>query len=306
MSNRLAVLAANIRAAHEDICRSHQYSAERAVDAGMMLLEAQKQVPKGQWTTWVEAEAGLPARTASRYIRLSCFVTAGTATVADIAETGQEAALQAVVAAAVEAAREDETTIGSPVSSDTCEIADLDTLIASGAKFGCIYADPPWLYDNQATRASTGNHYDGLTVDAICAMPVAQLAADNAHLHLWTTNGFLFDAPRIFAAWGFEFRSSFVWVKRQMGIGNYWRNSHEMLLTGIRGDATRFNDHSMMSWLECDRGAHSEKPGEVRAFIERASPGPYLELFARLPTQGWTVWGNQIERNLFMPMEAAE
>jgi N6-adenosine-specific RNA methylase IME4 len=181
----------------------------------------------------------------------------------------------------------------------TCGPADLFRLAASGAKFGSIYADPPWLYDNQGTRASTGNHYGGMTVDEICALPVRELAADNAHLHLWTTNAFLFDCPRIFDAWGFEFRSSFVWVKSEFGIGNYWRNSHEILLTAIRGDAKRFNDHSLKSWLECSRGAHSAKPEQVRHFIERASPGPYLEMFGRSISPGWVVWGNQIERTIF-------
>ena len=195
--------------------------------------------------------------------------------------------------------------IGTVPPGETCTIADLHKLVADGAKFGCIYADPPWLYDNQGTRAATRNHYDGLTVDELCELPVKQLAADDAHLHLWTTNAFLFDAPRIFAAWGFEFRSSLVWIKPQMGIGNYWRNSHELLLSAIRGNAKRFNDHSIMSWLKCDRGVHSAKPEQVRSFIERASPGPYLEMFARRDVHGWTVWGDDVKQCLFAPRDAA-
>lgn len=184
-------------------------------------------------------------------------------------------------------------------ANDTCTVADLGALIAAGKKFGCIYADPPWLYDNQGTRAATGNHYSGMTVDDLCKLPVRELAADDAHLHLWTTNGFLFDCAKIFDAWGFEFRSSFVWVKPQMGIGNYWRNSHEFLLTAIRGEAKRFNDKGLMSWLSCDRAQHSAKPEQVRSYIERASSGPYLELFGRRSAPNWAVWGNQIERTMF-------
>lgn len=190
--------------------------------------------------------------------------------------------------------------VGEQVSSDTCTTEDLDRLVTRGKKFGTIYADPPWQYDNQGTRAATGNHYSGMTVDELCALPVKELAADDAHLHLWTTNAFLFECPRIFEAWGFEYRSAFVWVKPQMGIGNYWRNSHEYLLTAIRGDAKRFNDHSLKSWVECDRSAHSAKPEHVRHMLERASPGPYLEMFGRLPAPRWTVWGNQIRRDLLL------
>lgn len=188
--------------------------------------------------------------------------------------------------------------VGILPSSETCTVDDLAKL--AGRRYGCIYADPPWLYDNQGTRAATGNHYGGMTVDDLCALPVGDLAAADAHLHLWTTNAFLFDCRRIFEAWGFEFRSSLVWVKPQMGIGNYWRNSHEILLTAIRGDAKRFNDRSLMSWLQCDRGEHSTKPEKVREMIERASLGPYLELFGRLPAPRWTVWGNQIQRDLLL------
>lgn len=192
--------------------------------------------------------------------------------------------------------------IGAEVPGDhTCTVEDLKVLVERGMRYGCIYADPPWLYDNQGTRAATGEHYGGLTVDQLCELPIGELAAADAHLHLWTTNAFLFDCPRIFAAWGFEFRSSFVWVKSQMGIGNYWRNSHEILLTAIRGDAKRFKDKSLVSWLECSRGVHSAKPEQVRAMIERASPGPYLELFGRSPMRDWTVWGNQIAKSLLYP-----
>lgn len=192
--------------------------------------------------------------------------------------------------------------VGAAIPGDsTCGVVDLFELAAAGTKFSTIYADPPWAYDNQATRAATGNHYSGMPVHELCSLPVGQVAHEDAHLHLWTTNAFLFDCPRIFEAWGFEFKSSFVWVKSQIGIGNYWRNSHEILLTAVRGDATRFNDKALKSWLECDRGEHSSKPEQVRSFIERASPGPYLELFARgePPNGRWAVWGNQIERSLF-------
>lgn len=177
-------------------------------------------------------------------------------------------------------------------------VKSLRQLTDAGETFGTIYADPPWKYGNQATRASTNNHYATMTVDEIAALPVAQLAAEGCHLHLWTTNAFLFEGPRIFAAWGFEYKSCFVWVKPQMGIGNYWRVSHEFLLLGVRGKA-RFLDHGLTSWLQADRGEHSAKPEQVRLMIEKAGPGPRLELFARQKANGWTVWGNEIEPDLF-------
>jgi N6-adenosine-specific RNA methylase IME4 len=183
-------------------------------------------------------------------------------------------------------------------NENTCTVSDLNLLIEAGTTFRTIYADPPWLYGNQGTRAATSNHYDGMTVEDICALPIEQLAHEDAHLHLWTTNAFLEDAFKVMRAWGFEYKSCFVWVKPQMGIGNYWRVSHEFLLFGIRGKAP-FMDHGLRSWGEFKRSKHSAKPEEIRSYIERASLGPYLELFGRKVSEGWTVWGNQIERTMF-------
>jgi len=160
--------------------------------------------------------------------------------------------------------------------------------------FGCVYADPPWQYGNQGTRAATDNHYQTMTIADLCAMPVESLVADDAHLHLWTTNAFIQEAFKVIEAWGFEYRSMFIWVKPQMGIGNYWRVSHEIMLLGIRGDAKRFNDRSLKSWAEVDRTKHSAKPESVRQMVEKASAGPYLEMFGRKLVKGWTVFGNQI------------
>lgn len=186
----------------------------------------------------------------------------------------------------------------------TCTLEDLDELVKRGRKFGTIYADPPWSYGNQGTRAATDNHYPTMTVEEIAALPIGELAAENAHLHLWTTNAFLFECQKLFAVWGFEYKSAFIWVKPQMGIGNYWRVSHEFMLLGVRGSLP-FIDHSLMSWAQIDRTEHSKKPERVRLMIEKASPGPRLELFARHTSLGWTSWGNEIERSLFDVEEAA-
>jgi N6-adenosine-specific RNA methylase IME4 len=189
-----------------------------------------------------------------------------------------------------------------PLPPGTTE--DLPALVRSGQRFGCIYADPPWNYGNQATRASTGNHYETMSVTDIAALPVKALAAEDAHLHLWTTNAFLFECPRILEAWGFTYKSVFVWCKPQMGIGNYWRVSHEFLVLGVRGDPD-FSDRGLMSWAAIDRSTHSSKPEQVRLMVEKASPPPYLELFGRRAAQGWTVWGDEIERDLFNQGEKA-
>ena len=179
---------------------------------------------------------------------------------------------------------------------------NLESLIEEGKRFGVIYADPPWPYQNQSTRSATSGVYKSgewrMTLDDLCNLPIAQLTVEKAHLHLWTTNAFLFETKRIIEAWGFEYKSLFVWAKPQLGIGNYWRLSHELLLLGVKG-GQRFLDMSQRSWQELPRGRHSQKPEEVADIIEKVSPGPYLELFARRPRKNWTVWGNEIKGDLF-------
>jgi hypothetical protein len=96
---------------------------------------------------------------------------------------------------------------------ETRRVDRLETLVDKNSTFGTIYADPPWPYENVASRGAAENHYRTMRVDAIAAFPVAKLAADHAHLHLWTTNGFLFEAQRVIEAWGFNYKSCLIWIK---------------------------------------------------------------------------------------------
>lgn len=99
-SNRLAVLAADIRAAHDDVARASKLSAERAVEAGRLLAEAKadEAIPRGGWERWVEDVAGVPYRSAQRYIQLFVAVRDESVTIQDIAEAGQIGALKAATA----------------------------------------------------------------------------------------------------------------------------------------------------------------------------------------------------------------
>lgn len=174
-------------------------------------------------------------------------------------------------------------------------VTDLQTLIDEGRTFSTIMADPPWRHANQGSRASASHHYPTMTIDEICAEPVGQIAARNCHLHLWATSPLLPEAFRVMEAWGFQYKSSFCWVKSQIGLGNYFRIAHEILLFGLRGNLA-FRDNSQRSWIEAKRTKHSQKPEAVRKIIEQVSPPDYIEMYGRRapvrPT--WTVYGNQI------------
>lgn len=171
-------------------------------------------------------------------------------------------------------------------------VEDLHALVAEGHRFGTVYADPPWPFD-RSPRGAASRHYPTMPLAEIEALPVRELAAADAHCHLWVPHSFLPDAFRALAVWGFEYRSIFVWAKGKIGTGYYWRAATEFLLLGVRGECP-FRDHSIRNWQELPRGAHSAKPEEVRRLIERVSPGPRLELFARQQAEGWTCWGGEI------------
>jgi N6-adenosine-specific RNA methylase IME4 len=171
-------------------------------------------------------------------------------------------------------------------------VADLVSFAAAGHRVGCVLVDPPW----EVKGASALLPYATTTVDDLKRLPVASFCAERCHCHLWCLpNETMFRAEEILGAWNFRVVGTFVWVKSgALGRGNYWRHSHEVLVTGVRGPADRFDDRGLRSWLEAPRGRHSAKPDAVYDLITRASPSPRIELFARSIRPGWFAWGHEI------------
>lgn len=294
MTELTTALVDEINAAHGACLGAAKDALSHAIEVGKLLVGAKAKMGHGGWLEWVHENCEFSEQTARAYM-----LVARRSSQLNRQCIGDLPFNQAVRLLSGKALSGDGPGVSPSVGlGATCTVADLQGLISAGKRFATIYADPPWKYGNQATRSSTDNHYATMAVDDIATqIPVEALAADNAHLHLWTTNAFLFDAKTIMEAWGFEYKSVFVWVKPQMGIGNYWRVSHEFLLFGLKGHLP-FRDRGQMSWVEEPRTGHSQKPESVRERIEAVSPGPYLELFARRPVKGWTVWGDEIERDI--------
>jgi N6-adenosine-specific RNA methylase IME4 len=166
----------------------------------------------------------------------------------------------------------------------------------SAQKYRTILADPPWDIQ-QKGQLGASQHYNLMTLAQIKALPVGDLAEDDAHLWLWTTNAALESAYQVMRTWGFVPRSLMTWTKPRLGLGNYLRNCTEQLLFGTRGHAP-IQFKAQPTWLFAPVQDHSHKPEEVYDIIERCSPGPYLELFARRPRQGWQVWGNEVASDI--------
>jgi N6-adenosine-specific RNA methylase IME4 len=163
--------------------------------------------------------------------------------------------------------------------------------------YGVIYADPPWRFEPYSRETgmdrAADNHYPTMTLDDICALKVP--AADDCVLFLWATAPMLPEALAVMAAWGFSYKSHFVWVKDRPGTGYWTRNQHELLLIGARGEVPAPAPGTQYcSVIEGKLGPHSAKPAAFAEIIDDLFPTvPSLEMFARAPRLGWDVWGNQ-------------
>ena len=165
--------------------------------------------------------------------------------------------------------------------------------------FATVLVDPPWPLQGGE------KHYRTMSLARIKALPVEALAARDAHLWLWTTNALLLKAYEVAEAWGFTVRSPLTWVKFRLGLGGRYqlRNATEQLLFCTRGRAP-LGSRSQPTWFNAPVTEHSRKPAEQFAIIERVSPGPYLELFARRrpeSNQPWAVWGDQVDSDIRIP-----
>ena len=161
-------------------------------------------------------------------------------------------------------------------------------------KYRVIYADPPWSYNDKQNIEVLGGaekHYTTMPLDEICALPIP--AEDNAVLFMWVTSPLLEDSFKVINAWGFKYKSSFVWDKVAHNMGHYNSVRHEFLLIATKGSCTPDVKKLFDSVVSIERTEHSRKPNEFREMIDTLYPsGGRLEMFAREAPEGWDVWGN--------------
>jgi N6-adenosine-specific RNA methylase IME4 len=187
-------------------------------------------------------------------------------------------------------------------------------------EFVTITADPPWPYDDRGKHlrssaehrpnshdrgiASLGvsaeHRYGVMTMADLAALPIADQAADNAHLYLWTTNAFICEAHDLARAWGFKPKTVLTYVKVKpdgtpsMKVGNYFRGATEHIVFAVRGRLPLATTKAFPTAYLWPRTPHSVKPEHFYQLVEEASPGPYLEVFAREAHLGWSIWGNHL------------
>lgn len=186
----------------------------------------------------------------------------------------------------------------------------------SRGHYKAILADPPWQFNslwggrpkkvgnNYPSRAIDA-HYDTLTIEQICDLPVADLAADDCVLFMWTCWPVLQSSFKVLEAWGFKYKTcAFSWMKADpyrlfaddktpfAGMGYWTRANTEPCLLATRGKPKR-KAADVRQGIIAPRREHSRKPDDIHERIQRLVAGPYLELFGRQSREGWDVWGNE-------------
>ena len=184
--------------------------------------------------------------------------------------------------------------------------------------YQCLLIDPPWPeHGGGKSKRGADRHYPLMSVRKIAALPVGELAADDAHLWLWATGNYLADAIDCGRAWGFRYVNFRPWVKTEKrtavtshgdvevvfpqspGLGRYMRCDAEILLLFVRGKLP-LPSYKPRQTIYAPRGRHSAKPLIAHEQIERMSPGPRIELFARQRREGWHAWGNEVQSDVVM------
>lgn len=173
--------------------------------------------------------------------------------------------------------------------------------------YGTILADPPWQFQNRTGKVAPEHkrlsRYATMTLQEIKNIPVWYVMSPQSHLYLWVPNALLKEGLEVMDAWGFQYKTNIIWHKVRQdgepdgrGVGFYFRNTTEMVLFGVRGKMRTLQPgRSQVNIIKSRKREHSRKPDELYSVIERCSPGPYLELFARGNREGWEQWGDEAE-----------
>jgi N6-adenosine-specific RNA methylase IME4 len=188
--------------------------------------------------------------------------------------------------------------------------------------YSTVVIDPPWRYNSPGWLGGTDRHYQTLPTEAFVALPIDTVAAEDAHLWMWTTDSHLENAFELIKAWGFERRATFPWIKLspkrikagtfvedanlvlyengvhklQYGNGYYGRSVAEFLILATRGKNIVVQEgRHVRKVILAPVGQHSEKPRAAYAIISDMSPGPYIDLFGRTRRAGFDSWGLEAE-----------
>ena len=319
--DRLAAVRAAIRAidkvgvaaeVYQQKLAEGQEIAEAVLDAEVRLGELRKSVARSaggrpektapidgnSFKTEIQAfdeKAQLKRTDASRLQTMAAHPDAVEAAKAKARDEGRIVTRQDVLNVIKEDKRKDKESAREAQRQENAgKIQELATPLEAKGLFQTIVIDPPWDWGDEGDVNQMGRakpDYHTMPIEEIMALPVGQIADENCHLYLWTTNRSLPKAFRLLEAWGFRYITCITWVKPYYGMGNYFRGDTEQILFGVKGSQP-LKRKDVGTHFEAPRGkGHSAKPEEFYTLVESCSYGPYIDIFGRRGREGWSVWG---------------
>ena len=177
-------------------------------------------------------------------------------------------------------------------------------------KYKVLYCDPPWKFNNKNTGGSMKSgadyHYLTMTIDDLCKLPVNEITDDDCVLFMWWVASQPSEAIKLVESWGFKIKTmtGFNWVKTTnsgkpfFGMGFWTRQGSEMCLIATKGKPKRI-DASVRAVVFSENDKHSKKPDVFRKeIVKLMGDVPRLEMFAREQSEGWDVWGNEVNSTI--------
>ena len=261
-SNYLVDIAARIKTEHQAVEASFKRGIEHAIAAGELLLEAKlrPEIKHGDWLPWVEQCCGVTPRAAQMYMRVAKYRAELESKYETVSHLTLRKALSALAGPtlAIASLETDEAKLtaaeaiqnGADVRGAARAARKLDYNARIKAwepkqlegPYRIIYADVPWLYHQNQAAGIAEDHYDPLDDDELCnyrpgdgSRTVKELADENAVLFFWVTAPMLERCFPIIEAWGFKYKTFFVWDKVKHNVGNYNSPRAELLLICTRG-----------------------------------------------------------------------
>ena len=178
-------------------------------------------------------------------------------------------------------------------------------------KFNIIYCDPPWKFGSKAYQDKERNmlileetQYQTMTIQELKNLPVQDISEKDSACFMWVTDSHLKEGIDLMETWGFKYKTiAFNWIKKYasgetcVNFAPWTLKSHEICLLGIKGTMGKYKiANNVRGLVFAERTKHSKKPNEVRKrIVDLFGDIPKIELFAREHTEGWFVWGNEIE-----------
>jgi site-specific DNA-methyltransferase (adenine-specific) len=195
-------------------------------------------------------------------------------------------------------------------------------------KYQIIYADPPWKFGSIRSSKKINGKYQYYKPDTtvglgqyntvednnwIKQLPIENIADNDCVLFLWFCEQYIQDALDAISAWGFKYVNiAFIWNKKEKSgkdvcyYGGWTMRGSEMVMLATKGKIHSYiKSHKVRQKIEAvrDRKYHSRKPDIVKdKIVELMGELPRIELFARQKTEGWDVWGNEVESDIDLPL----